>query len=114
MMRGSIHDFRRYKSGSAISDAFGRDVPYDHPNTYPPVKEEDVRHLHLLDPSKAPAKALQYYRTSDYHLVYCCGIQNDDYYLLIDILGPEAHEKARRNTIMSTITIQASRFRDQY
>ena len=113
-LKDLVEDFRYYKSEGGTPDSFGRDVPYDHPYTYPPVKEEDISHLQLVDPSKVPVRTLQFYRTSDHHLVYCSGTQNDDYFLLIDILGPEAHGKARRNSIMSTIAAQASRFRDQY
>lgn len=33
-----INDFRQYKETGLLPDTFGRDVRYDHPNTYPLVK----------------------------------------------------------------------------
>ena len=43
-------DFRRYKQLNHIPCAFGRGVLYDHPNTLPSVREEEIRHIHTIDP----------------------------------------------------------------
>lgn len=42
-------DFRHYKANGVLPDLFGRDVPYNHPNTLPSVKAEELWHIHLLD-----------------------------------------------------------------
>lgn len=33
-----ISDFKVYKGAAIVPEHFGRDVPYDHPNTLPVVK----------------------------------------------------------------------------
>lgn len=109
-----VQDFKAYKSDSGRPSTFGRDALYDHPNTYPPVRQEEVRHIHLADPSYWPVRALQFNRTSDEHLVYCQGIRDKNCYLLIQLLSPDAHDQARNNNIMAVIAKEAGKFRNQY
>jgi mRNA interferase YafO len=47
-----VNDFVSYKSTGIVPDNFGRDVPYDHPNTLPIVKSEEVQHIHLGNEDK--------------------------------------------------------------
>lgn len=107
-----ILDFEKYKSTGKVPRQFGRDVPYDHPNTPPTVRFEQVKHLHLLDGSNHSLHAVQFHRTSDVHLVYCQGAMNDNCYLLITILTPDGHAQARNRNIMSNIGEIAARFRE--
>ena len=108
-------DFIQYKSTGDTPESFGRDVPYDHPNTLPILQAGEVYHLHLADPEKPWLhRKMQYYRTSDTHLVYCQAILKDHCYLLIAILKPNAHEQARSNNIMHKIGLVAEKFRLQF
>jgi mRNA interferase YafO len=110
-----VEDFRKYKEEGMQPDTFGRDVPYDHPHTLPSVRVEEVRHLHLMDEtSQWSVRTVQYSRTSDTHLVYCSGAFNEEHFLLITILGPEAHSQARNNDIMSALSKQAEVFRNKH
>ena len=110
-----VSDFKLYKLTGQLPDTFGRDVPYDHPNTMPTLKNEDVRHIHLLDEDmKWQVNKLQFYRTSDTHLVYCQGGVDENCYLLIAILSPNAHEQARNNQVMFKIAIMAENFRRKF
>lgn len=104
-------DFRRYKQEGVLPDLFGRDVPYDHPNTLPILKQEEVKHLHLLE---QPIRKLQFYRTSDSHLVYCGGFNNPDIYLFMALLRPDAHQQARQNEAMYQLGVMAQNFRKRY
>lgn len=109
-----VADFRAYKAGEGLPDTFGRDALYDHPHTYPLVREEEVQHIHLVDPSYWPVYSLRFQRTSDEHLVYCQGLHDENCYLLIQILRPDAHDQARNNNIMRVIATEAGKFRDQF
>lgn len=40
-------DFRYYKETGQKPEFFGRDEAYDHPNTLPILKSEEVKHIHL-------------------------------------------------------------------
>jgi len=106
-----VEDFKAYKSGEGHPNTFGRDAPYDDRTTYLPVKQEEVQHIHLIESSGWPIHTLQFNRTSDTHLVYCQGFWDPSCYLLIQILSPDAHNKARDNNIMRKIGKIASKFR---
>lgn len=109
-------DFRHYKSHGILPDLFGRDVPYNHPNTLPSVKAEDLWHIHLLDgESTWPAHCKnQDDKTSDDHLVYCPAYHTPNCFLLIAILSPNAHAQARNNQVMLNIVALAEKFRMQF
>jgi len=108
-----VNDFRRYKTTGELPDTFGRDVAYDHPHTLPLVRAEGVQHLHLSDTPWSHLM-IQYHRTSDTHLAYCQGAINDDHYLLIAILAPDAHSQARDNNTMSKLAKAAELFRQKF
>ena len=109
-----VNDFVSYKSTGIVPDNFGRDVPYDHPNTLPIVKSEEVQHIHLGNEDKPlPLKKIQFHRTSDIHLIYCQGASSDDY-LLMTILAPDGHEQAKSRNIMYKLGQMAELFREQY
>ncbi len=108
-------DFRQYKETGLAPDTFGRDELFDHPHTLPLVKSEDLRHIHLASPEQPfPLQKLQFFRTSDNHLIYCQGFLQSDHYLLITILAPDAHEQERNNEIMYRLGKIAEAFRQQY
>jgi len=109
------NDFKHYKEDVIPADYFGRDVPYDHPNTLPSVRGEDLMHLHLAEGAQHWAsRQAQYGRTSDHHLVYCQGFYKADHFLLMAILKPDAHAQARNNSIMSNLAVMAAKFRAQF
>lgn len=110
-----VSDFKRYKLTGNAPEHFGRDVPYDHPNTLPVVLAEEVQHIHLGSEHKPlPLRKIQFHQTSDIHLVYCQGSLNDNCYLLMTILSPDAHEQARVREIMFKLGVMAEKFRGQF
>lgn len=112
---GLVSDFKQYKGYGLLPKNFGRNVPYNHSNTLPLVKAEQVQHIHLGNEDvPLPINKIQFYRTSDVHLVYCQSALNDDHYLLMTILSPDAHEQARTRDIMYKLGKMAEAFRNQY
>ncbi|WP_198555562.1 type II toxin-antitoxin system YafO family toxin [Colwellia sp. 75C3] len=110
-----VDDFKSYKFTGNAPDHFGRDVLYDHPDTLPVVLSEEVRHIHLGSEDKPLAlRKLQFYQTSDIHLVYCQGSLNENCYLLMTILTPDAHEQARSREMMFKLGIMAEKFRNKF
>lgn len=107
-------DFRKYKSTRNIPCSFGKDAPYDHPNSPRILLIEHVWHLHLAPRGAWPNNLAQSKCTSDKHLVYCHGAMNDDCYLLIGILSPNAHELAWDFSMASKLGGIAERFRNQF
>ena len=89
-----VYDFQSYKESGFPPDTFGRDAPYDDERTWPLVRQEQVRHIHLADAGTSwPKDILQYRRTSNKtHLVYCKGSMHNSLYLLIVLLRPDAHK----------------------
>lgn len=108
-------DFAQYKDQDKPASNFGRDAEYNHPNGPPIIREEKVAHLHLEDPNSPWEKQnFQFNKTSDIHLVYCQGFYNEDYYLLMALLSPDAHEQALDNNIMYNLGLMAKKFRERY
>jgi mRNA interferase YafO len=108
-------DFRAYKSGGVIPVSFGRDELYDHPHTLPLVKTEEIRHIHLADADTSwSSRKIQYSKTSDSHLTYCQGALDNNCYLLIAVLAPDAHSKAKDNNWMFKLGKMAEKFRQQF
>ncbi|SQH74376.1 putative toxin of the YafO-YafN toxin-antitoxin system [Shewanella benthica] len=107
-----VSDFKSYKEGE-LPELFGRDVLYDHPMNLAAIKDEEVRHLHLGNADAPwPIWKAQFNRTSDKHLVYCCGDTHPDRYLLMAILTPSAHDKAKDNNVMSRLGTMAEKFKE--
>jgi len=110
-----VGDFKSYKLTGTAPDNFGRDVPYDHPNNLPIVLAEQIQHIHLGSEDKPlPLKKIQFYQTSDIHLVYCQGALNENCYLLMTILSPDAHDQAKSRDIMFKLGAMAEKFRNKY
>ncbi|TNE95045.1 MAG: type II toxin-antitoxin system YafO family toxin [Gammaproteobacteria bacterium] len=110
-----ITDFRLYKEEGALPQTFGRDVPYDHPNTLPSVLAEELRHLHLAEEGVPfPVHTIQFSRTSDTHLIYCSGALDPNCYALIAILSPNAHDQALDRDQMLKLARSAELFRNQH
>ncbi|TBW57392.1 type II toxin-antitoxin system YafO family toxin [Marinobacter halodurans] len=110
-----VEDFKQYKNEGTRPDTFGRDAAYNHPHSLPSIRHEEVQHIHLQDESSNwGIRTIQYHRTSDTHLVYCQGALNDDHFLLITILQPDAHNQAKNNDVMSAIASQAEVFRNKH
>ena len=109
-----VADFKQYKAGK-LPALFGKDVPYDHPFNLDIIKQEQVRHIHLAANGVGFAMLLtQMKRTSDMHLVYCHGFSNENCYLLMAILRPNAHDLAKSNQLMYQLGLMAQAFRQQF
>jgi len=84
--------------------SFGRDVPYHIP---PKMNEYSVRHIHIISCKKYQQcqknNVRLYDRTSDKHIVYARSPIDDNHYLLIAIIDPEAHEIAENMNFMHRI-----------
>ncbi len=108
-------DFRRYKEAGTLPSNFGRDAEYNHPNGLPIIRQEKVSHIHLEE-SDNPwnARTVQFNKTSDTHLVYCRGFYDENCYLLMALLSPDAHIKARDNSIMFNLGKMAEKFRCKF
>ena len=111
---GLVADFKRYKSTGELPDTFGRDVPYDHAHTLPAVRAEELMHLHLAENEPWPLSTVQFYRTSDKHLVYCQGYTDHNCYALMAFLEPEAHSKAWDRDLMLRLAASAQAFRNSH
>lgn len=110
-----VNDFKSYKLTGNAPELFGRDVHYDHPNNLPIVLAEQIQHIHLGSIDKPlPLNKIQFYQTSDTHLVYCQGVLNENCYLLMTILSPDGHEQAKSRDIMFNLGIMAEKFRNQF
>lgn len=107
-------DFRYYKETGQNPDLFGRDEAYDHPITLPILKSEEVKHIHLAAIDAPFLSPIQFYQTSDKHLVYCQGWKDPNCFLLIAILTPDAHEQALNRTIMHNVGLIAEKFRQKF
>ncbi|MHA7879652.1 MAG: type II toxin-antitoxin system YafO family toxin [Saccharospirillum sp.] len=107
-----VQDFKRYKTTGDLPDTFGRDAPFDHPHTLPLALQERVFHLHLASANVVwKSNTPQYARTSDEHLIYCAGAVEENCFLLIAILSPDAHQQARDNNVMYKLARTAELFR---
>ena len=110
-----VDDFKSYKLTGNAPEHFGRDVSYDHPNTLPIILAEEVHHIHLGNKDKPlPLKKIQFHQTSDVHLVYCHGALNNNCYLLMTVLSPDAHKQAKTRDIMYKLGVMAEKFRNQF
>ena len=110
-----VDDFKQYKITGMIPIHFGRDAPYDHRNTLPSVRGEKIHHLHLgSDDAPLPVRNIQYHRTSDIHLVYCQGAIQENCYLLMAILKPDAHNLALNRNVMFQLAKMAEKFREKF
>ena len=79
------------------------------------LRDEDVRHIHLADNNNPwHERSIQYYRTGDMHLVYYQGALNENCYLLMAVLQPNAHEQAKNNSIMANLGFMAEKFRQKF
>ena len=108
-------DFKRYKETGVPADHFGRDAPYNHINSLPSVRLQELQHMHLLtQPLSKTCSLRQFNKTSDNHLVYCQGFYSNEVYLLIALLSPDAHEQACNNTAMLKMAKISETFRNKY
>lgn len=112
LYKGVLTDANCYPANSLIETfkeyvikgsfwAFGRDVPYHNP---PKMFEYSVRHIHLIGCKTyrqyESSNVRLYDRTSDKHFVYARSPIDDNHYLLITIIDPEAHHTAQSMNFM--------------
>jgi len=110
-----VDDFKSYKITGNAPKNFGRDVVYDHPNNLPVILAEEIHHIHLGSEDKPlQLRKVQFYQTSDIHLVYCQGSLDESCYLLMTILSPDAHEQAKSREVMFKLGVMAEKFRTRF
>ncbi|XKM13967.1 type II toxin-antitoxin system YafO family toxin [Orbaceae bacterium ac157xtp] len=110
-----ISDFRKYKesNGDIVPNYFGRDTAYVEPLL---AYKIGLMHIHLcFPPNKFNDSVAQYYRVckkgqTDVCLVYVSGSFNINYFSLLAIFSPDAHEKSRNKSIMDYICRVAEDF----
>lgn len=107
-----ITDFINYKEGNNIPHYFGRDAAYVKPYS---AHKAGLMHIHLALPPKVfdQNKGL-YYRTSDTALVYVQAGCDINKYSLLAIFHPDAHSKARNESMMKKLASIAQRFVDEF
>lgn len=115
--------FKTYKQGGCLPDNFGRDAPYDHPNT-PEVVRTNLWHMHLSPSDKPFSKnQKQHDRTNrsgpgniDRILVYTKGYLDESLYMLMAILEPNGHDlqKNHLGVMIPLAEKAAADFRDRY
>lgn len=95
-----IDSFKEYRL-KGFFWAFGRDVPYHRP---PKMTEYSIKHIHIISSKKyrqyQSDNVRLYDRTSDKHIVYARSPFDDDHYLLIAIINPEAHNTSEDMNLM--------------
>ncbi len=107
-----IKQFKEYKRTGEASDLIGRDAPLIRPSS---AVFAGIRYIHLPDESEAFSIYQHiYHRTSDNFLVYCTGFYDLKDFLLIDILSPNAHDKAENIDLMNRYIKQAEKFREKF
>lgn len=114
-------DFYTYIASNRMTlpTYFGCDVPYTHPHEAYVV---GLMHIHIaIPPSVFPTSKPQFDRkcplgdpTKDAALVYAQGLYDEDRYVLIAMLHPGAHDRARTEKIIKRLAGVAKRFRDIY
>lgn len=108
-------DFRQYKESGIPPSNFGRDSEYNHPFTLPGLRQEQVSHVHLEEPDHPwNLHSVQFNKTSDTHLVYCCGFNDANCYLLMALLAPDAHAQALNRNITYNLGKMAEKFRSKF
>lgn len=115
-----VEDFKLYvDSGRGIVPKyFGRDAPYMQPHE---AERAHLSHIHIkLPPGEFKQNVAQYYRVcswgnpmEDAALVYVRGWLEEDRYMLLAFLWPDAHGLARRRPVMRYLSHLASEWRDQ-
>ncbi|WP_345852543.1 type II toxin-antitoxin system YafO family toxin [Shewanella algae] len=103
-----VEQFKKYKNQMHVPTTFGRDAPLVRPSE---AKYAGLQHIHLgvFNPIN-----YQYSRTSDSWLIYATGFMNQNHFLLIDILSPDAHNKANSIDLMNKYINLASKFRETH
>ncbi|KEQ17484.1 type II toxin-antitoxin system YafO family toxin [Endozoicomonas numazuensis] len=88
-------DFKAYKISGRRPDYFGRDVPFEFPNS---ALQAELQHIHLKDSSSRSwnLKSISYGKTSNTALIYCTGFFDRNKYLLLGFLE-NAHETYTNN-----------------
>jgi mRNA interferase YafO len=112
-------EFIAYKTSNSPSTLFGRDAPFDRPQTAVSV---ELKHVHLHDDTVKVdwLRVVQRRRVSNSFLVYCPGEKSSDNYLLIALLRNDpntligAHERTRKITFMLELAEIAENFRKIY
>lgn len=113
-------DFKLYMDSQRgiVPDYFGRDAPYLQPQEADQAK---LSHIHIkLPPGRFSAGVAQYFRVcgkgrplEDAALVYTRGWLEEESFLLLAFLWPDAHSAARDKALMRYLSRLAKDWRDK-
>lgn len=103
-----VEQFKQYKASHNTPVIFGRDAPLVRPSD---ARFAGLHHLHL---GNFNAINHQYHRTSDSWLIYATGFYQQNKIILIDILTPDAHQRANNIDLMNEYIKIANKFREQF
>lgn len=95
---------------------FGKDKPNDRPDE---AVYSDIWHIHIATTStelnhKNWRNKAQEFRTSDRFIIYCRGLFNQNYFCILAVEDPPAHDKLNDAIIQSNMIAAARRFREKY
>ncbi|MNZ93026.1 mRNA interferase YafO [compost metagenome] len=115
-----LSDFESYiqSNRQSIPRYFGRDAPYTQPSE---ALQACLMHIHIkLPPGSFPQDRAQFYRVcqkgrpgEDAALVYVQGELEEDKYVILAFLWPDAHGQARDRDLMRYLARLAKQFRDE-
>lgn len=120
LLANLAEDFKSYiDSGrTQLPNYFGCDVAYIKPDS---AYRQGLMHIHLaIPPVSFPKNKPQWDRkcpknpNTDAALVYTNGLYEEDHYVIIAVLFPGAHAKARRRETMEKLVASARAFRENY
>ncbi|WP_054076300.1 type II toxin-antitoxin system YafO family toxin [Pseudomonas amygdali] len=113
-------DFKVYVDSfrGIVPSYMGRDAPYMQPIE---AEKAHLSHIHIrLPPGRFRQDVAQYHRVcswgkakDDAALVYVQGLLDEDCFLLIALLWPDAHGMARNNSLMKYFARLANGWRDE-
>lgn len=120
-----ISEFRKYIKTGDPGQYFGRDYPYDRPDS---VRRADLWHMHVhpnFNSGQNVNTATNHLKTwrlngfqrdkrSDTCLIYCQGQLSSNNYLLLAFLKENAHTFASRVTALGVLVEEAEKFRKSY
>jgi Toxin YafO, type II toxin-antitoxin system len=124
-LQALMTEFRQLKESTNRPAIFGRDTPFNRPSS---VVFAGLQHVHVHpnfltnEPinsfsNRLPTwnlKAVQMNQTSDTWLIYCQGWRDPNNYLLIAFWENDAHQQAKRTTLMLALAEEAEKFRKNY
>lgn len=121
-----IQEFTKYWETGKFRPYFGRDYPFDYPNS---ALEAELSHIHVHPnilsgaPVNASNNLLKRWRlnssdqrhvTSDTWLIYCQGQKDWDNVLFVAFWKERAHEYGNKTTLVGMLADEAIEFRKRF